>query len=401
MATEVVMPQLGMTMTEGTIVRWLKNEGDQIEKGELLLEVETDKATMEVEARASGVLGRILVGSGVTLPVGQTIALIIQPGESLPPLPTPIISTSASGEEEAPSAQSSPLASATVDRETRPSIRASPLAKRVAREHRIELAKICGTGPHGRITEDDVLRALEAQTEVEDGFLELNRIRKLTAERMAQSFQTAPHFYLAVEADAGEILVLHRELTQAVEAQPNPRLSLTDLLVAAVALALREHPLANSAWADGKIRVNQGIHIGLAMATDDGLVVPVLHNADQKSLAELALMRDKLIQKAKAGKLSLDELTGGTFTVSNLGMYGMDFVHPIINPPQSGILGVGRIRDRVVPFQGQVAIRPTVHLTLSVDHRVLDGTTAASFLHRVSELIEDPKPLRLRADQRS
>jgi pyruvate dehydrogenase E2 component (dihydrolipoamide acetyltransferase) len=218
---------------------------------------------------------------------------------------------------------------------------------------------------------------------------------------MAQSFQTAPHFYLAVEADAGEILVLHRELTQAVEAQPNPRLSLTDLLVAAVALALREHPLANSAWADGKIRVNQGIHIGLAMATDDGLVVPVLHNADQKSLAELALMRDKLIQKAKAGKLSLDELTGGTFTVSNLGMYGMDFVHPIINPPQSGILGVGRIRDRVVPFQGQVAIRPTVHLTLSVDHRVLDGTTAASFLHRVSELIEDPKPLRLRADQRS
>lgn len=399
MATEVVMPQLGMTMTEGTIVRWLKNEGDQIEKGELLLEVETDKATMEVEARESGVLGRILVGSGVTLPVGQTIALIIQPGESLPPLPTPITSPSATGEKEAPSAQSGPLAPAPVDGEPEAGIRASPLAKRMAREHGIELAKVRGTGPRGRITEDDVLRALQAKTEVEDEFQELNHIRKLTAERMAQSFQTSPHFYLAVETDAGEMLTLHRELAQVVEAQVSISLSLTDLLVAAVALALREHPLVNASWADGKIRINQDIHIGLAMATDDGLVVPVLHNADQKSLAEIAWMRDKLIQKAKAGKLSLDDLTGGTFTVSNLGMYGMDFVHPIINPPQSGILGVGRIRDRVVPFQGQVAIRPTVYLTLSVDHRVLDGTTAANFLHRVSEFVEDPQFLRLRADQ--
>jgi pyruvate dehydrogenase E2 component (dihydrolipoamide acetyltransferase) len=399
MATEVVMPQLGMTMTEGTIVRWLKNEGDHVEKGELLLEVETDKTVMEVEARESGVLGRILVGSGVTLPVGQTIALIIQPGESLPPLPTPIASPSVTGEKEAPSAQSSLLAPTPAEGEPEAGIRASPLAKRMAREHGIALAKVSGTGPRGRITEDDVLRALQAKAEVEDELRELNRIRKLTAERMAQSFQTAPHFYLAVEADAGEMLALHRELTQVIEAQVSIRLSLTDLLVSAVALALREHPLANAAWADGKIRINQDIHIGLAMAIDDGLVVPVLHNADQKSLSELASMRDKLLQKAKAGKLALDDVTGGTFTVSNLGMYGMDFVHPIINPPQSGILGVGRIRDRVVPFQGQVAIRPTVYLTLSVDHRVLDGTTAANFLHHVSELVEDAQFLRLRADQ--
>lgn len=428
---EVIMPKLGMTMDEGTVIRWLKEEGDQVEKGEPLLEVMTDKVTMEVEAPASGVLRVILAKEGETVPVVQVIGIIAAPDEELPEDVLPGVALEKErGTPERAVIRATPTARqvarehgldlaqvtgtgpqgrirrqdvlrAVEERDRlkvagRVKVKASPAARRVARQSGIDLQKVVGTGPGGRIVVEDVRQAVAALREEKAllpaaaEVLPLVGIRKVTAERMSYSFGTAPHFYLTRQVDAQGLVELRERLLPTVEEKAGVRLTYSDLLVKMVAVTLSQHPLLNAAWQEGEIILNRAINIGLATAVEDGLVVPVIPQADQKSIAEIAVLREELVTKANEGTLSLDEISGGTFTLTNLGMYEVDVFNAIINPPQSAILAVGRIAEAVVAHKGQAVVRPVMHLTLSADHRIVDGATAARFLRDLCQLIEEP-----------
>ncbi len=441
---EVIMPKLGLTMEEGTIVRWLKEEGDAVEEGDILFEVQTDKVVMEVEATASGILARILVHEDETVPIARVVAFIAAPGEEVPePAPEVEAAEEMRAEEVtvAPSVTSAAMAATpaakrlardkgidlthvtgtgkdgmivkqdvltAVERaRTEPvaeeapagGLKASPAARRVAREHGIPLETVPGSGPGGRILEQDVLDFVAHGREPgveEPGLLPLHPIHKLMAERMSQSFSAAPHFYLGVEVKAAALVDLRESLLPICEEKAQVRLTFTDLLVKMLAATLRNHPVANATWEEGGIRLLPEINIGLATAVDEGLVVPVIKAADSLSLTDIAAARSDLSQKAKAGRLTLDEVTGGTFTLTNLGMLGVDIFQAIINPPQSAILATGRILERPVVENGEVVARPTMYLTLSVDHRVLDGATGARFLQELQALIQDPYQFFLR-----
>lgn len=441
---EVIMPKLGLTMEEGTIVRWLKAEGDTVEKGEVLFEVQTDKVVMDVECPASGILGKILVGEDETVPVVHVVAYIVAPGEEIPEFPSKVDITEVVPAKEIPAKpqqiakpmmatpaarrlardkgvdlakvtgsgkdgmilKEDVLAALEVRQEPAPEVavaegkvKASPAARRVAREHGVALQEVPGTGPADRILERDVLDFVAARQRlaVEKGeFFPLGPIRKLMAERMSQSFSTAPHFYLGVEVKAAALVELRERLLPVCEEKAGVRLTFTDMLIKLLAATLQDHPLANATWEEGKIRLYPEINIGLATTVEEGLVVPVIKGADELSLTEIALARSELAEKATAGKLALEQVTGGTFTLTNLGMLGVDVFQAIINPPQSAILATGRIAERPVVEEGQVVARPTIHLTLSVDHRVLDGATAAYFLQGLQTLIEDPYQFFLR-----
>jgi pyruvate dehydrogenase E2 component (dihydrolipoamide acetyltransferase) len=436
---EVILPKLGLTMEEGSIVRWLKAEGDTVEKGELLFEVQTDKVVMEVESPASGILGKILVGEDETVPIAQVVAYITEPGEEVPEsLPDatsagpavgavgraepavskagPILATPAArrlardegidlcgvtgtgkkgmivkGDVTTVLAGAQTVAAGAELPDPRP--KASPAARRVARERGIALEKVPGSGPGGRIVEQDVLDFAtgEVKTVVdEERLVPLSPIQKLMAERMSESFSVAPHFYLGLEVNAAALVELRQRLLPICQMRADVRLTFTDLLVKLVGTTLHDHPYANATWEKGRIRLYGEVNVGLATAVDDGLVVPVIRNADRLSLTEIAGVRSALASKAVEGSLSLDEVTGGTFTLTNLGMLGVDVFQAIINPPQSAILATGRIAERPVVENGQVLARPTIHLTLSVDHRVLDGATGARFLQDLRHVIEDP-----------
>jgi pyruvate dehydrogenase E2 component (dihydrolipoamide acetyltransferase) len=435
---EVILPKLGLTMEEGTIVRWLKTEGDTVEEGEVLFEVQTDKVVMEVECPASGILGRILVGEDETVPIAQVVAYIVAPGEELPEsvLEAAPGQKAAAGEPPEPAISKAGAVMATpaarrlardrgVDltgvtgtgkdgmivkqdvlaaekgdrdtgvraRETRPRQKASPAARRLAREKSIALEAVSGSGPDGRIVEQDVLdfAAQGGPATLEGGRLvSPNPVHKLMAERMTQSFSSAPHFYLGVEVNAVALVELRQRLLPICEKKGDVRITFTDLLVKLVAATLKDHPYTNATWEDGKIRLFQEVNLGLATAVDEGLVVPVIRGADELSLTQVARTRSELAAKAADGRLSLDEVTGGTFTLTNLGMLGVDIFQAIINPPQSAILATGRIAERPVVEEGEVVARPTIHLTLSVDHRVVDGATGARFLQDLRRVIEDP-----------
>jgi len=441
MAEEVVMPQLGLTMTEGTLVRWLKREGENVAKGEPLIEVQSDKVTMEVESTDSGVLGGIRVQEGEVVPVGQAIAYLLEPGEEVP-----------EGEPEKtapppPQPEAAPEPTAAVPRESGERVKASPAAKRVAKERGVDLAAVMGTGPGGRIVEADVVAAAEkaaqpvaegrvkasplakkiakergldlkriagtgpggrivkrdvlaaaaapaptpaAMVATEGELIPLSGIKKVTAERMLESFQTAPHFYLTAEVDAGNLVELRRRLLPGVEERTGVRLSLTDLMIRIVALALREHPAANALWTGEAIQRASQANVGLAIAAPSGLLVPVIHEAGKMTISEVATRRQDLVERARSGKLALEDFEGGTFTLTNLGMYGIDVFNAILNPPQATILAVGRIADRPAVRDGQIVARPLMYVTLSSDHRQLDGVEAAQFLQRIRELVEDP-----------
>ncbi len=435
---EVILPKLGLTMEEGTIVRWLKAEGDTVEQDEVLFEVQTDKVVMEVECPASGILGRILVGEDETVPIAQVVAYIVAPGEELPESVLEVApgQKDAASEPPKPAAKKARAVMATpaarrlardrgVDltgvtgtgkdgmivkqdvlaveqgardtgvpaREARPRPKASPAARRVAREQGVALETVSGSGPDGRIVEQDVLdfAAQAGPATLEGGRLvSPNPVHKLMAERMTQSFSSAPHFYLGVEVNAAALVELRQRLLPICEKKDGVRVTFTDLLVKLVAAALRDHPYTNATWEDGKIRLFQEVNLGLATAVDEGLVVPVIRGADKLSLTQVAKTRSELAAKAADGRLSLDEVTGGTFTLTNLGMLGVDIFQAIINPPQSAILATGRIAERPVVEDGEVVARPTIHLTLSVDHRVVDGATGARFLQDLRRVIEDP-----------
>jgi pyruvate dehydrogenase E2 component (dihydrolipoamide acetyltransferase) len=362
MVTNVVMPKLSLTMKEGTVGKWYKKEGDHVEKDEPIVEVVSEKATYDLEAPASGTLQKILVQEGVDVPVNGVLAVIVGLGEILSTKEAYQSTFETSSEEE-----------------TR--ILASPAAKRLAREQSVDLSLIRGSGPEGRITEQDVRlfieRASAASPEIKE-IVRLTGFRKISAERVSTSFRTAPHSTITMEIDASSFMALHERL----------QVSYTAILVKAVAEALAEHPMINSTIDGDQIRIFSEINIGVAVATKNGLVVPVVHGANMKTLQEIDEAIRTLTQKAEQEKLTRDDVSRGTFTITNLGMYRVDSFNPIINPPEAAILGVGVIKEKPVVIEKRIDIKPLMMLSLSYDHRIVDGAPAAEFLLRVKDEIE-------------
>src|SRR3989454_1309247 len=407
MATSVVMPALEMAQETGKIVSWLKKEGDAVSKGEILLEVETDKAVVEVEATADGVLAGVKSHEGDVVPVGQTIAWLVAPGEQPPAdsaLSMPTARATAGPVREAQARQRAALideaqgrqrATSSSDRpgllQTAPtesggpkSPQISPKARRLAKEKGVDITKIVGTGPDGVITSEDVLKAGEAPPAATPvAAPSLSAVARLMAERTSQSWTQVPHFFLVRDVDARALVELREKLG-------SKTVTHTDLLVALVGRVLTKHPKLNASWDNGTIRLNSSINISVAMAVQDGVVGAVIPNADQTAISEIASHRKELTERARNGRLKPADVTGGTFTITNLGMYNVDAFNAIIAPPQAAILAVGRIVDRVVALDGQVVIRPMKTLTLSGDHRAVDGAQAAIFLNDLADALRTP-----------
>jgi pyruvate dehydrogenase E2 component (dihydrolipoamide acetyltransferase) len=440
MATEVILPMLGETMNEGTIVSWLKQEGEAVKPGDVLFTVESDKATLEVEAQTSGLLRKILAPAGLTVPVLSVVALItatldesvcvpmgapapahvpiwgspLRPGGSAPP---------AVAEPAAPVGRliASPRARRAarergidlsvltgtgsggriVERDVtstavaRPSTagRITPIAKRVAAALMVDLSKVRGTGPGGRITRKDAERAAAAtvpRLSSPAAIEPISRMQRLMAERMVASFTSAPHFYLHVEVQARWLLELRDELLSTIESTAGVRLTITDILVKLCALALVRHPRAMAQYTPEGLRLASAVNVGVAADTPHGLVVPVIREADGLGLAEIASKRTELIERARTGRSLLQDFEAGVFTLSNLGMFRVDSFDAILNPPQAAILAVGRIAERPVAEGGQLIVAPTMMVSLSVDHRVLDGARAARFLNDLVIMMERP-----------
>ena len=432
MATNVIMPALGMAQESGVLVSWLKREGDSVVKGEPLMEVETDKATVEVEAPASGFLGGILAQKGDVIPVGNTIAWILAEGEHAPAFAqSPQDNNKQQAVSRNVSKEVSPLARKIAEehgvdlklvksngkriekadvlayvnetrqsppqpasiKSTAPSLMrlmpASPKARRLASERGIDISTLIGTGPDGAVLVSDV--PLEAATVSTADHLETPAtIWRIMAERMSTSWTTVPHFYLVREMDATNLIEWRARVTDIVERRTGIKPTYTDLLVKLIGFTLRDHPRVNAAWANRNTQINKQINVGIATAIEEGLVVPVIRNADNASISEITTQRKELIERAQNRKLRPADLSDGTFTLSNLGMYNVDAFSAIINPPQAAILAVGRIIERVVPVNGQVVIRPMMVMTLSCDHRVVDGARAAQFLDDLANHMEDP-----------
>ena len=387
MAISVVMPALEMAQETGKLISWLKKEGETVTKGEPLLEVETDKAVMEVESPGDGILAGVKVQPGTDVPVGRTIAWIIRPGEAVPADESPTETGRKST-----AAVSTPAAAPAVATAAPASgeIRISPKARRLAAEHGVERARVRGSGPGGEILASDILGLVEIHAGASPAYG--TSISRLMAERTTKSWTTVPHFFLVREVDAGALSQQRERLAPAIEQSRNVKLTYTDLLVALVSRVLQKHPRMNASWAGESIRANPEVNMGVAMAVDDGVVAPVIHHADKADLGEIAVQRRDLTERARAGKLRPTDLAGGTFTISNLGMFGVDAFSAIISAPQAAILAVGRIADRVVPVDGKPGIRPMMTMTLSSDHRVVDGARAAEFLRDVADAIGNPQP---------
>jgi pyruvate dehydrogenase E2 component (dihydrolipoamide acetyltransferase) len=391
-ATNVIMPSLGFDMTEGRLARWLKNEGDPVEKGQAIAEIETEKATVEIEAAAAGILARIIVHAGETVPVGTLIGVIAGPGEEVmtvsapspsPPAPPPPAPVPEAGEGAAPS-------------EAR--IKASPVARKMAEEAGLDLSRIKGTGPGGRVVERDVQAAIAVGSApappgvpavpAPGATVPLNRMRKTIARRMTESKATAPHFYITVEINMDDAMKMREQLNAlAPEAE---RISVSDLVVAAAARTLARFPAMNASYREDNLEMHPQVNIGIAVALEDGLIPPVLRDADKKPLKRIAVESRALTERARTNKLRSDDLGGGTFTVSNLGMFDVDEFIAIINPPEAAILAVGAVTRRPVAAAGVVKIASLMKTTLSVDHRVADGAQAGRFMQEFRKLLENP-----------
>jgi len=399
MAVAVIFPKLDEAMTSGKIVRWLKNEGDHVEKGEVILEIESEKTSFELEAEASGILSNITAREGDEVPIGTAIAYILQPGEKAPEAKTPV-KAEAKEEKSKPTARTEAPEAAPAAKE----VKASPLARNIAKEHGVDLSLVTGTGPGGRITKEDVLNFVEAggaaaapapqkaPAVAEAETVPLSTMRDVIARRMIESFQT-PHFYLTVEVDAQELQRTRQLLLPVIEARTGVRLTLTDLLIKIAARALERNPALNCSYANGSLKRFKYIDIGLVTSVEGGLMVPVIKDANNKSVAEIAQARAELVQKARERTLSKEEMTGSTFTISNMGMYDIDQFSAIIQPPEAAILAVAKVAEKVVARNGEMVIRPMINLTLSIDHRILDGALGAQFLRTMKGYIEDPVSL--------
>jgi pyruvate dehydrogenase E2 component (dihydrolipoamide acetyltransferase) len=397
-ATEVILPRLGQGMESGTIVRWLKAEGEPVTKGEPLFELDTDKVTQEVEAEAAGVLLKIAVAEG-EVPVGQTVAFIGAEGEDVPDVAA---AAPATPKEETKTGEPEPAPVVEVSQDAAVAsgngrIKASPLARRIARERGVELTGIRGTGPDGRIVAEDVERAEAggpaappvAAPTVPAGEVEripLSNVRKTIARRLTEAWQI-PVFQLQASADMTRVNALVARLR---ERDPDVRITVTDVLTKISAQALMRHREVNAEFREDAILLHPSANVGLAVAAPQGLVVPVIRSAERLSLTEIAGVRADLVGRAREAKLRADDLEGGTFTISNLGMYAVESFTAVLNPPQAAIVAVGATEERVVPVGGETVVRPMVTLTATFDHRAVDGAPAAAFLQTLKESLEDP-----------
>jgi len=401
MAFSVVMPALEMAQETGKLVSWRKKEGDRVSKGEPLLEIETDKAVMEVEAPADGILAGVKAREGAVIPVGQTIAWIVSPGET-PPRENQLLSSAP--QTRADRESGSATASAAKDPGQIPATGAkiSPKARRLAKELGVDITTLRGSGPGGEILACDVQARsahgastsavsppssahTQAQIEVPGS------IGRLMAERTTQSWTSVPHFFVTREVEAGALNAARQSMTMAQNETPGLRLTHSDLLVALVARVLLKHPRVNASWSAEGIRLHDKVNLGVAIAVNDGVVMAVIHDAHTASLAEISSQRRAVTERARSGKLRPSDIADATFTISNLGMYHVDSFSAIITPPQAAILAVGAISDRVVAIDGKPAIRSMMTLTLSCDHRVADGARAAAFMNDLAEATREPQ----------
>jgi pyruvate dehydrogenase E2 component (dihydrolipoamide acetyltransferase) len=398
MAFSVVMPALEMAQETGKLIAWRKKEGDAVVKGEPLLEIETDKAVMEVEAAADGILAGITGVVGSDIPVGKTIAWIVAPGEKPPAADQSAAAPAARGKTETHSAP----AAAVPDTAVAQSARISPKARRLAKELGVDMASVLGSGPSGEILASDIQAAGAAPVAptapAKSSNLEIpTTLGRLMAERTTQSWTTVPHFFVSRDIDATALNQYRDKIVPELESSHKIRVTHTDLLVALTSRVLLKHPRLNSSWTPDGIRLHHHVNMGVAIAVDDGVVAAVIPNAHTASLAEIAQQRRDVAERARAGKLRPADIADATFTISNLGMYKVDNFTAIIIPPQAAILAVGRIIDRVVAHNGNPAVRPTITLTLSSDHRAADGARAAMFLNDLAEAISDPQNIFLNA----
>jgi pyruvate dehydrogenase E2 component (dihydrolipoamide acetyltransferase) len=388
MAISVVMPALEMAQETGKLISWLKKEGDSVAKGEPLLEIETDKAVMEIESPADGVLAGVKAQPGADVPVGRTIAWIVRPGE-VPPVDEVVATSGRKTTAVAPSAGSTGASLNQGAQSAAQTLKVSPKARRLANERGVNLSDVRGSGPGGEILASDILAVAESKTSVVAD--SASPISRLMAERTTQSWTTVPHFFVVREVDAGALNEARKKLGAGLETARGLKLTHTDLLAALVARVLVKHPRMNASWTSKGVHVNAEINIGLAMAVEDGVVAPVIHDADKSKLDEIATQRHDLTERARNSKLRPSDLAGGTFTISNLGMFGVDAFTAIIISPQAAILAIGSIAERVVAVDGRPSVRPTMTLTLSSDHRVVDGARAAEFLRDLVEAIGSPE----------
>jgi len=424
--SDIAMPRLSDSMEEGTIIKWLKSEGDEVARGDELVEIETDKATMTYEADSDGVL-QIVAAEGDTLPVGEVIARLdgagaasgggdeaseaeaepeeAEPEAAEPEAAEPEAAQAEAAEPEAPEPEPEPAPAAESDGGER--VKASPIARRMAREKGLELTSLRGTGPGGRIVKADVESATPtaapeaapaaapepaaATGRGESELVELTRTQQLIARRMAESKATVPDFALNMDIDMEAAVAMRTQLKEVAEVVP----SFNDMVVKACALALREYPRANGSYKDGRFELHGRINVGVAVAAQDALIVPTIFDADRKSLGEIARVARELATKVREGTIAPPELSGGTFTVSNLGMYGITSFTAVINPPQAAILAVGAIEQRPAVVDGEIVPRHRMAVTLACDHRILYGADAAEFLARVRDLLEQPAAMAL------
>jgi pyruvate dehydrogenase E2 component (dihydrolipoamide acetyltransferase) len=395
------MPALEMGQETGKLVAWLKKDGDRVTKGEPLLEVETDKAVLEVESTGDGTLAGVKAQEGDVIPVGQTIAWILGSGEQVP-FEAGTTNSSAAP----PTVTSAPSSMQRAQESSVPSpSQISPKARRLAKEHGINLNAVRGTGAGGEILASDIQALVDSNADAKlksapdagsksSGLEPTSAVGRLMAERTTQSWTTVPHFFLTRDIDASALNAARENLAKN-RPSAEVKITHTDFLVALVARALAKHPRMNATWTGAGVRLNSEVNIAIAMAVPDGVVTAVVRNSDTAKLNEIAIQRRNLTERARAGKLRAADISGATFTISNLGMYQIDSFSAIIIPPQAGILAIGQITDRVVASQGKAAIRPMMTVTLSCDHRVIDGAQAALFLKDVAESIANPEAIKL------
>lgn len=403
MAVSVVMPALELAQETGKLVSWRKKEGERVAKGEPLLEIETDKAVVEIEAPAEGILTAVTAHEGAVIPVGKIIAWIVLPGESAPAADAPAQSdleharpirtdTNVAPQPAIPTAAAGAVGVAS---------RISPKARRLAREHGIDISNVRGSGADGEILASDI-EALarphasqplgsQAPPEVKPSSIEtISSAARLMAERTAQSWTTVPHFFVVRDVDASGLLAARERLSREIEKVRGPRPTHTDFLIALVARTLLRHPRVNASWTGEGIRLNGEVNVAVAIAVKDAVVAAIVRDSSAASIGEIAMYRRDLVERARAGRLHPSDISGATFTISNLGMYHVDAFSAIIVPPQAAILAVGSIANRVVPVEDRPGIRPMMTLTLSCDHRVIDGARAAAFLDDTAQAIHNP-----------